>query len=76
MIINRLPFLRASTGKSALLIATPMAFLRGDAFLELPIPKLLHPLAGQWDAGGRAPQAANRNKSNPDMYVPRLAKAR
>ena len=49
-----------------------MAFLRGDAFLEHPIPQLLHPPAGQWDAGARAPQEVQPKEIEPAHVCPPL----
>ena len=49
-----------------------MAFLRDDAFLEHPIPQLLHPLAGQWDAGGRDPEEVQPQEIEPGYVCPPL----
>jgi len=43
-----------------------------DAFLEHRIPQLLHPPAGQWDAGARAPQEVQPKEIEPAHVCPPL----
>ena len=75
MIINKLP-LWASTGKSALFTATPMAFLKGMMpSLHIQTPNSFTLWRDNGIPGVGPLKRSNRNKLNPDLYVPRLAKA-